>query len=75
MYRYLKGLDFIEFDKHTLIGALCKYIAYKVGDFEPMSANLGLINYGEFTCKDKKVKNTKLKDLSLQLINEIKEKL
>ncbi len=75
MYRYLSGLDFLEFDKHTLTGALCKYIAYKVGTFEPMSANLGLINYGEFRCKDKIEKNTRLKDLSLEMITKIKEKL
>lgn len=75
MYRYLNDLEMIDFDKHTLIGALCKYIAYKVGNFEPMSANLGLINYGEFKCKDKIQKNTYLKDLSLQKIQEIKEKI
>lgn len=75
MYRYLSGLDFVEFDKHTLTGALCKYIAYKVGNFEPMSANLGLINYGEFRCRDKIEKNTRLKDLSLEMITKIKEKL
>ncbi len=75
MYRYLNDLEMIDFDKHTLIGALCKYIAYKVGNFEPMSANLGLINYGEFKCKDKIQKNTFLKDLSLQKIQEIKEKI
>lgn len=75
MYRYLNNLEMIQFDKHTIIGALCKYIAYKVGNFEPMSANLGLINYGEFQCKDKVQKNTYLKDLSLQKIQEIKEKI
>lgn len=75
MYRYLNGLELIEFDKHTLIGALCKYIAYKVGNFEPMSANLGLINYNEFKCKDKIEKNTRLKDTSIKYINEIKEKI
>lgn len=75
MYRYLNNLSMIEFDKHTIIGALCKYVAYKVGNFEPMSANLGLINYGEFKCKDKIQKNTMLKDLSLQKIQEIKEKI
>lgn len=75
MYRYLNGLELIEFDKLTLIGALCKYIAYKVGNFEPMSANLGLINYNEFKCKDKIEKNTRLKDMSIKYINEIKEKI
>ena len=75
MYRYLNNLDLIEFDKHTIIGALSKYIAYKAGSFEPMSANLGLINYGEINIRDKKQKNTYLKDLSLQKIKEIKEKI
>lgn len=75
MYRYLNSLDLIEFDKHTIIGALCKYVAYKSGNFEPMSANLGLINYNEFRCKDKKEKNSRLKDISLEKIKEIKEKL
>lgn len=75
MFRYVSGLDFVEFDKHTITGALCKYIAYKVGNFEPMSANLGLINYGEFRCRDKIEKNTRLKDLSLEMITKIKEKL
>ena len=75
MYRYLNNLDLIEFDKHTIIGALSKYIAYKAGSFEPMSANLGLINYGEINIRDKKQKNTHLKDLSLQKIKEIKEKI
>ena len=60
MYRYLNNLDLIEFDKHTIIGALSKYIAYKAGSFEPMSANLGLINYGEINIRDKKQKNTYL---------------
>ena len=27
MYRYLKGESEILFDKHTIIGALCKYIS------------------------------------------------
>ncbi len=73
MYKYLANEPLIEFDKHTIIGALSKYIAHKTGDFEPMSANLGLINYGEFNCRDKKLKNTKLKDISLNEINKIKE--
>jgi methylenetetrahydrofolate--tRNA-(uracil-5-)-methyltransferase len=77
MYNYLNDKSEILFDKHTIIGALCKYIAYKVGDFEPMSANMGLINYNEFKIKDKKEKNQKLADISLEKIKEliIKENL
>lgn len=73
MYAYINNLDEVIFDKSTLIGALCKYVAYKVGDFEPMSANMGLINFGEFKIKDKKEKNKKLAEKSLQNIEKIKE--
>ena len=77
MYAYLYNLGEIIFDKHTLIGALCKYIATKTGDFQPMSANMGLINYEEFKIRDKKEKNQKLAQISLQKMDEliIKEKL
>lgn len=75
MSKYLNNQELIEFDKHTLIGALSKYIAHKVGEFQPMSANLGLINYNEFRIKDKKTKNKKLADLSLAQIDIIKEKI
>ncbi len=73
MYAYLKGYDLLSFDKRTLIGALTKYISSKAGDFEPMSANMGLINFGEFKIKDKKEKNAKLSEISLENISKIKE--
>lgn len=73
MYAYLNGLEEVIFDKSTIIGALCKYIATKVGDFQPMSANMGLINFGEFKIKDKKEKNRKLAEISLQQIDKVKE--
>jgi len=75
MYAYLNNFDQVIFDKHTIIGALCKYVANKVGDFQPMSANMGLINYDEFRIKDKKQKYQKLVDISLNKIDEIKEKI
>ena len=75
MYRYLYDLAMIDFDKHTLIGALSKYISTKVGEFQPMSANMGLINYDEFKIRDKKEKNKRLKDISLSIIDKIKEKI
>lgn len=74
MYSYIEGKNEIIFDKHTLIGALSKYVANKVGDFQPMSANMGLINYEEIKCKDKKVKNEKLAEISLSKIDEIIKK-
>lgn len=75
MYAFLNNLPEIIFDKCTLIGALCKYVAYKTGEFQPMSANMGLINYNEFKIKDKKEKNKILAEKSLKFINEIKEKI
>ena len=74
MYKYLMNENKVVFDKQTIIGALSMYIANKVGSFEPMSANMGLINYDNLRIKDKKVKNQKLADISLQKINEIKIK-
>lgn len=74
MFAYLNDREEITFDKHTLIGALCKYVANKVGEFQPMSANMGLINYEEFKIKDKKLKNEKLAELSLSKIDELIEK-
>jgi len=74
MYRYLLGEPEITFDKRTIIGALCKYISSKVGDFEPMSANMGLINFDEIRMKDKKAKNMKLAEISLEKIRELKIK-
>ncbi len=71
MYRYLNGLSPIIFDKRTIIGALCKYIAYKTGDFQPMSANMGLINYDNLRIKDKKEKYGVLSKQSLELIDNM----
>jgi len=75
MYAYLNNLEEVIFDKCTLIGALCKYIAYKTGEFQPMSANMGLINYNEFKIKDKKEKNRILAEKSLLEIDKLKEKI
>lgn len=74
MYNHLMGKNKILFDKHTIIGALCKYIANKSGDFQPMSANMGLINYNEFNIRDKKLKNTKFSEISLEKIRDLKQK-
>jgi folate-dependent tRNA-U54 methylase TrmFO/GidA len=71
MYAYLNDLEEIIFDKHTIIGALCKYVAYKQGEFQPMSANMGLINYNEVKLKDKKLKNEKLSEISLNYIKDL----
>ena len=71
MFAYINNLEEVVFDKYTLIGALSKYIAYKSGDFQPMSANMGLINYDSVRMKDKKEKNLLLANRSLSLIDEL----
>ncbi len=73
MYAYVSGLDEVKFDKSTLIGALGKYVSSATGDFQPMSANMGLINYGDIKIKDKKEKNGKLAEISLNNIKKAKE--
>lgn len=73
MYAFLMGLDEVIFDKSTLIGALGKYISSCSGDFQPMSANMGLINFGEIKIRDKKEKNRKLAEISINNIENIKE--
>lgn len=73
MYAYVSGLDAVNFDRSTLIGALSKYVSSATGDFQPMSANMGLINYGDLRIKDKKEKNRKLAEISLDNIQKVKE--
>lgn len=73
MYAYVSGLDAVKFDRSTLIGALSKYVSSATGDFQPMSANMGLINYGDLRIKDKKEKNRKLAEISLDNIQKVKE--
>lgn len=73
MYAYVSGLDAVKFDRSTLIGALSKYVSSATGDFQPMSANMGLINYGDLRIKDKKEKKRKLAEISLDNIQKVKE--
>lgn len=73
MYAYVSGLDAVKFDRSTLVGALGKYVSSATGDFQPMSANMGLINYGDIKIKDKKEKNRKLAEISLESIKKSKE--
>jgi methylenetetrahydrofolate--tRNA-(uracil-5-)-methyltransferase len=42
MYRYLKGLELIDFTKKTAIGSLSNYISTFNVDFQPMNVNFGI---------------------------------
>ena len=55
MWQYLNKLQDIVFDKFSMIGALNNYLSTASPEnFQPMSSNMGLINYGEIKMKDKK---------------------
>lgn len=70
MARVIKGESEIEWDKHTMIGALSHYnSSADEKTFQPMSSNMGIINFGDFShIRDKKEKNLKLFELSKQCL-------
>ena len=73
MYRHLEGLDLVELPKETMGGALQNYIASASDkNFQPMSANMGLINDLDIRIKDKKEKYTILANRALDKLNEYK---
>ena len=73
MYNMLIGNPFIEFDKETMIGALSYYISNAdEKHFQPMSSNMGLVNYKFTDIRDKKEKNKKITENSLKLIDDVK---
>ena len=75
MYNYLLNKPLVEFDKETMIGGLSYYISNaNENNFQPMSSNMGLINYNFTGIKDKKEKNKLIAENSLKLIEKtIKE--
>ena len=73
IYNMLCGKEMIEFDKETMIGALSHYISNAdEKHFQPMSSNMGLVNYRFTDIRDKKEKNKKITENSLKLIAETK---
>lgn len=71
MWNYLNDKDDVVFDKYSMIGALSNYLSTASPDnFQPMSSNMGLINYGEVRMKDKKAKN---EFLSNRALNSVKQ--
>ena len=65
----LKGKEKIEFDDHTMIGALAKYISTENKQFQPMNANFGILPQLDEKIKDKKLKYKKLAEISLEHFN------
>lgn len=74
MVNYVKNQELVDFGKNTIIGNLSKYIStFNSSNFQPMSANMGLLNSGELRIKDKKEKYRILAERSINEIKEIKE--
>lgn len=67
--------DKIIMPKETVIGALADYISTENSKFQPMNANFGILPQLEEKIKDKKLKYSKLAEISLQKIEEIKERM
>ena len=58
--------------KETVIGTLAEYISTEREDFQPMNANFGILPQLPEKIKDKKLKYTKLAEISLEKISNIK---
>ena len=71
MYNFLTNKKLVVFDKETMIGGLSYYISnVNENNFQPMSSNMGLINFNYTNIKDKKQKNIKIAENSLKLLTE-----
>lgn len=66
------GKEEIKIPKETVIGALSNYISTENTKFQPMNANFGILPQLEEKIKDKKVKYSKLAEISLEKIKKIK---
>ena len=69
------GKPMYEPDKRTSIGALALYISNgSVGDFQPMSANFGIIEGLDERIRNKSERYRKIAERSLEIVRESLEK-
>ena len=66
------GKEELILPKETVIGALADYISTEKENFQPMNANFGILPQLPEKIKDKKLKYTKLAEISLEKISNIK---
>ena len=65
----------IDFGTSTMMGAILKYISTETVNFQPMNANFGIIDMGEYKMiRTKKDRYQKVGEKSLEEIDKIKEK-
>ena len=69
------GKSSIIMPKETVMGALAEYISTKNDKFQPMNANFGILPQLKERIKDKKIKYSKLADISLNKVKEIVDKI
>ena len=60
----------VKFPNKTVIGALAQYISTPNTKFQPMNANFGILPELEEKIKDKKLRYSKLSQISLEAIKE-----
>ena len=65
------GKEELVLPKETVIGALADYISTEKENFQPMNANFGILPQLPEKIKDKKLKYTKLAEISLEKISEL----
>ena len=74
--RHLNGQTPIDFPAETAIGALGLYVSNgSVGDFQPMNINFGIIPPLDHRVKGKRNKNAELSQLSLEILEGIKQEV
>lgn len=71
--RKLKGLAPVDLTDKTVIGALCRYVAAKNEDFQPMNANYGILSPLGTNERNKKEKKRLFGERSLKIIDQITE--
>lgn len=65
----------IAFPDTTMLGSLAKYISTQNSNFQPMNANFGILKPLNVKIKEKKEKYTKLAQIAIHDITELKSKL
>lgn len=66
------GKEEIKMPKETIIGALANYISTENIKFQPMNANFGILPQLDEKIRDKKLKYSKLAEISLEKIQKIR---
>lgn len=76
MWRLVQGEELFTLTKETAMGALASYISDEtVKNFQPMNINFGIMSPIGEKIRDKRLKNQKISERSLKIIDEFVNKL